>query len=309
MTLETAACPLCGGSDFAPVYPGTIQNPEAEAADYFASSRRHAGYWPVVRCRACGLALANPRDDTATRTRVYAQLSDAAYDTEAGNRRRTARAYLKFMRRAGAGAGVLVDVGCATGVFACEAQASGWQVTGVEPSAWALSQARACGPGVNWITATLEESEFAPASVDAVTMWDVLEHLPRPIAALSHVRAWLKPGGRLFLNVPNMESGVARLLGPRWMLLLREHLWYFTPRTLRLALQAAGFAMDLTQANRVHFSLANVAVRLGQYPGGLGAAARTAARVPGLRRVSVAFPIGDMMVAAQTHLCLSRPIS
>jgi Methyltransferase domain len=136
--------------------------------------------------------------------------------------------------------------------------------------------------------------------VDAVTMWDVLEHVPQPVAALAQVRGWLKPGGRLFLNVPNMESGAARLLGPRWMLLLREHLWYFTPRTLGMALRAAGFSMGSTQTTRVHFSLAYVAVRMGQYPGGLGAAARMAAGIPWLRRISIAFPIGDMMAAAQT---------
>jgi 2-polyprenyl-3-methyl-5-hydroxy-6-metoxy-1,4-benzoquinol methylase len=302
MTLETAACPLCGGSDFTPVYAGTIQNRETEAADYYTSSRRHAGYWPVVRCRACGMTLANPRDDAATRSRVYTQLTDAAYDSEEGNRRRTAQAYLAFMRRAGAASGVLVDVGCATGVFACVAQEAGWRVTGVEPSAWSLAQARTRCPGVNWMQAALEEEEFATASVDAVTMWDVLEHIPEPVIALARIRAWLKPGGRLFLNVPNIESGMARLLGPRWMLLLREHLWYFTPHTLRLILQAAGFTMDLASANWVHFSLANVAVRLGQYPGGLGAAARKAARISGLRRLPIVFPIGDMTVAARIKL-------
>ncbi len=299
MTLETADCPLCGGVDFAPVFPGTVVDPEADAADYYTSSRRRAEYGPVVRCRACGMSLASPRDDSATRARMYAQLADAAYLSEAGNRRRTAQEYLKFMRRAGAASGVLVDVGCATGVFACEAQAAGWRVTGVEPSAWAIERARSRGPDVNWIHAMLEEAEFAPASLDSVTLWDVLEHVAQPAAALSRVRGWLKPGGRLFLNVPNIESAAARLLGPRWMLLLREHLWYFTPRTLGIALRTAGFTMGFIQNTRVHFSLSYVAVRLGQYSGGLGAAARMIARIPWLRRISIAFPIGDMMVAAR----------
>jgi hypothetical protein len=49
----------------------------------------------------------------------------------------------------------------------------------------------------------------------------------------------------------------------------------------------------------VHFSLAYVAFRMGQYSGGLGAAARMIARIAWLRRISIAFPIGDMMVAAR----------
>jgi SAM-dependent methyltransferase len=299
MIKEVEACPLCGGSAFTQVYPGSITDTEAEAEAFFTSSRRCVGYWPIMRCRDCGLVFANPHDDEATLARVYAHSADTAYCAEDENRQRMAQAYLAFIRNAEMSPGVLVDVGSATGVFACEAQAVGWRVTGVEPSAWSLMQAQTRCLAVN---ASLEEVDFPSASVDAVTLWDVLEHVPQPMAALLHIRAWLKPGGWLFINVPDIESGISRLLGPHWMLLLREHLWYFSPRTLSLALQTAGFTWEYSHANWVHFSLSNVAERLGQYPGALGAGARKLAKVSWLRRFSVAFPIGDMTVAARTEV-------
>jgi len=45
-----------------------------------------------------------------------------------------------------------------------------------------------------------------PASLDAVTLWDVLEHLPDPVAALARSRAALRPTGFVFVNVPVLDS-------------------------------------------------------------------------------------------------------
>jgi predicted SAM-dependent methyltransferase len=62
---------------------------------------------------------------------------------------------------------------------------------------------------------------------DAITAWDVLEHVPHPRAFLSACRSLLRPGGFLFLNVPDLDSWEGELLGRRWPLLLPEHLNYF----------------------------------------------------------------------------------
>jgi len=60
----------------------------------------------------------------------------------------------------------------------------------------------------------------------------VLEHVHSPVEVLECVRDWLSPGGFLFLSLPNADSLVAKAMGRRWVLLLREHLWYFSPDTI-----------------------------------------------------------------------------
>lgn len=299
MTLETVPCDLCGQQRFMQVYPSTIADPNADPALYYSSSRQRTGHLRIVRCVQCGLVMTNPRDDAPTLKRVYGQLTDAAYDAEEGNRRRTAQAYLRLIKHYCPQPGPLVDVGCATGVFACEAQRAGWRVTGLEASAWSIARARERCTEVTWLNSLLEEAQLPAASMEVVTLWDVLEHVHSPTAVLRHLRTWLKPGGWLFLNLPNSASLTARLLGPRWVLLLREHLWYFSPETMGQLLQKTGFVLRAVQPNFVRFSWANIATRLGQYPGWLGRAGRALAQRPALRNLSLTFPIGEMQVAAQ----------
>lgn len=89
----------------------------------------------------------------------------------------------------------------------------------------------------------------------------------RPRCQARACAAVVEAGRWLFLNPPNSDSLVARALGRHWVLLLREHLWYFSPTTIAALLARVGFRCEATQPNVVRFSLANVGVRLGQYPG------------------------------------------
>jgi SAM-dependent methyltransferase len=241
----------------------------------------------------------NPRDDALTLTRIYTQLTDPIYDAEDDNRRHTAWAYAQLMRRYVSPPGKLLDVGCATGVFTREAQRLGWQATGLEASGWAVARARALAPEVTWVNTPLEQAEFPALSFDVITLWDVLEHVASPTATLRRLHGWLKPNGYFFLNLPNSGSWIARLMGPRWVLLLREHVWYFAPATMRQLLEKTGFRLIRTRPNWVRFSLANIGGRLAQYTGLAGRAGQRLAALPAARHITLTFPMGEMNVAAQ----------
>ena len=73
---------------------------------------------------------------------------------------------------------------------------------------------------------------FPPAAFDFVVAFDVLEHLPRIEEDVALIRTVLKSRGMFFASVPNIESFVAKAMGKRWNMLLLEHLWYFSPKTL-----------------------------------------------------------------------------
>lgn len=80
-------------------------------------------------------------------------------------------------------------------------------------AAWREAAARA---GVALEQAGWEDTSIAPASVDAISFWHVLEHLDAPGAALARAAEWLRPGGVVLAGVPNLDSWQARVGGDRW---------------------------------------------------------------------------------------------
>ncbi|HTV17366.1 MAG TPA: class I SAM-dependent methyltransferase [Polyangiaceae bacterium] len=299
MTLVHVPCPVCDESDFALVYPATISDAREAPELYFSSSRERAGYLSIVRCQRCGLLLQNPRDDAATLARVYGALADRVYDAEDASRTASAEEHLDLVEAYRSERGRLLDVGCASGLFVAAAHGRGWQARGADASRWMVERARERSPGARFDVGTLESLELEPESLDVVTLFDVLEHVDDPRAALARVARWLRPGGLLVLSVPNSGSWMAKLMGRRWVLLLREHLWYFSPETLAALLERSGYELCNTRMKWVSFSLANVAARLGQYPGPVGSLARRVASHPTLRRLTVRFPMGEMDVVAR----------
>ncbi len=165
--------------------------------------------------------------------------------------------------------GILLDVGCATGDFLQHMkQTYGWSVQGVEVSAYAAKLARE-RYGVDVFTGTLGEACFSENFFDAVTMWDVLEHLHDPSNELKEIYRILKPGGVLALRVPNAASFDARIFGSYWAGLdAPRHLYIFDKETLTHLLSKNGF--EVISANSKNGSYLGVALSLRMWMVGKG---------------------------------------
>lgn len=110
--------------------------------------------------------------------------------------------------RIASGADVL-DVGCGGGDFLAGIATVAGRAVGVEWSPPAVARARARGVDVREGDLAGYASEFA-GGFDAVCAFHVLEHLPEPAGFLKSLRRCLRPGGSLYLSVPNrMRSGRA----------------------------------------------------------------------------------------------------
>jgi SAM-dependent methyltransferase len=186
------------------------------------------------------------------------------YESELRGRNRTARKHLEIVERH-VRPGRILDVGCASGLFLRHALQSGWDVTGIEPSESLCAKARTNlgGQGeIQW--ATLEDACLM-GGFDAITLWDVLEHVPDPRSFLCVCRGLLRHGGYLFLNVPDLGSLEARILGRRWPLLLPEHLNYFNRNSLWLCGERAGLIRVLSGRRCAFFSAKYIAYRAAQH--------------------------------------------
>ncbi len=87
--------------------------------------------------------------------------------------------------------------------------------------------------------------------------------MAEPVNFLKKCNRLLKPDGRLFLSVPNLDTRQARCLGPRWPLLLAEHLNDFNCKSLSLCGQR-GSSVPFRQRPRF-FSVTHILQRLSQH--------------------------------------------
>jgi SAM-dependent methyltransferase len=223
----------------------------------------------ILECRDCGLAFWTPGD--AFRPE---QVYDRAYfeDASAG------RGYddyaelepvlrSNFARRLGRiprpeAGGRALDIGAAYGFAVAEALSAGWRATGLEISRAAAARADRTVPG-RIVVAHAGRTPFAAAAFDLVTLWDVLEHLADPHAAIAEAARLLRPGGRLVLTTGDVGSLAARVSGGRWHLFtIPEHLFFHTRRSLRTLLAAHGFRIESERAEASVYTLGYLVERL-----------------------------------------------
>ena len=259
--LEDVPCDYCRGSDADVLLTGR--------------DRLHGlpGEFTVVRCRQCQLVRTSPRPTLdslaaaypdeygphqrhAIRPRKPASLLRwalvnfrryplggkspaplrwlAAPLAAAALHKRRALRYLPFT-----GDGRLLDYGCGSGGYVAAMVEAGWRAEGMDLSDAAVQTGRQAGLTLH--QGVLPGADLPPGSFDAVTMWQVIEHVPSPIATLKAIHELLRPGGLLLVACPRIDSLPGRWFGGCWHDLdLPRHLWHFSLPTLTRHLHAAG---------------------------------------------------------------------
>ena len=237
---ERTPCNLCGASEY----------------DVVGRLDRDRHPLQTVICRKCGLVWTNPRPPIAEMDRYYATEYRADYKgTRAPALRKVLRGLLgaRERRRAlrpllGPPAGAtphaplrLLDVGCGAGEFVYLLRREQLEASGLEPGEdYAEFARRVLRVPVQ--TATVDTAAVEPGSQDVVTMFHALEHVPDPRRVLATVRGWLKKGGLLVVEVPNVESTV-QAPAHRFHY---AHLYHFSGATLGALGEAAGLRLVRT---------------------------------------------------------------
>jgi 2-polyprenyl-3-methyl-5-hydroxy-6-metoxy-1,4-benzoquinol methylase len=207
----------------------------------------------LERCRACGLVFVNPQPTRDDINELYLQKTP---ESQADFYLRTvspAQIYeydriLRDLRALAPAGDRLLDLGCAAGYFMQRANAAGFTAHGIDLATWV--ETIAAKRGVRNVRAiTLRGAGFEDAFFDVVHSSQVFEHLPRPHEELREITRILKPGGVLYLNVPNYQC-LSIVFGRDDFELNTppEHVTYFTPRTLSTLLATAGFDVIRTAA-------------------------------------------------------------
>ncbi|MBI3549001.1 MAG: class I SAM-dependent methyltransferase [Elusimicrobia bacterium] len=264
--LEHIPCNLCGSERSVVEFHRPYKlDTVSECATYAATTDEFQSYGRIVRCRDCGLVYTDPRPAPGALLKGYEECVDEAYLSESSSRSINAHLSLNTLKRF-CRTGKLLEVGASTGYFLNAARVD-FDVAGLEPSEWACRIAREKFKLDVYPESFDATKRFEPASLDVISMIDVIEHLSDPLAAVRRAAELLKPGGVLYLVTPDVGSLSASLLRGYWWGLRPAHIYYFDKHTLRRLLEKAGFQVVLSKSFGRIFSWGYWASRLRHYPG------------------------------------------
>jgi 2-polyprenyl-3-methyl-5-hydroxy-6-metoxy-1,4-benzoquinol methylase len=215
-----------------------------------------SGTWDLQEC-SCGLIYTHPFI-MESRIGEYYPDNYAANDagSEASNHPITrflkSVAILPYTLRFGQpgyfpqpfGNGRLLDVGCGAGRHIQQMSSLGWQCMGVDISTRAIENAKKLNPSATFVVGMIDNVEVGE-KFDLISMHHVLEHVYDPRQVIERCFELLRPGGKLVVNVPNINSWEAKWFGRRWKGLdIPRHLLHFKESVLARLLSTAGFAIE-----------------------------------------------------------------
>ncbi|RCJ39268.1 hypothetical protein A6769_05705 [Nostoc punctiforme NIES-2108] len=140
----------------------------------------------------------------------------------------------------------VLELGSAHGSFVALMRWAGFDGTGLELSPWVVDFAQKTFD-IPMLLGRVEDQQLQPQSFDAIVLYDVLEHLPDPVATIQHCISLLKPDGILTVQTPNYlgDKTYAEMVAnnDRFLEQLKaiEHLYLFNKRAIQMFFERLGF--------------------------------------------------------------------
>jgi predicted SAM-dependent methyltransferase len=126
--------------------------------------------------------------------------------------------------------GIVLDIGSGTGDFLITAKNHGWNISGIEPNSKAKKIAESKG-----VVFESSLENIPNNSMDVITMWHVLEHVPNLEEQFTQLKRIVKPNGYIIIAVPNYKSFDAKYYNAFWAAYdVPRHLWHFSKTSIEM---------------------------------------------------------------------------
>ena len=207
----------------------------------------------LQECNDCGFVFTSPRPQNSDLGKFY---ESDEYISHSNTKKGIVSRLYQFVRNktlrqkrdlinSRQSKGALLDIGCGTGEFANTMKLDGWNVRGIEPG----EKAREAGRTNYGLDVQPEEAlaQIPESSMDVITMWHVLEHVPDLRGRVQELSNILKDNGLLIVAVPNRASHDAAYYGADWAAYdVPRHLWHFRPQDIKGLFAQFGFEVKET---------------------------------------------------------------
>jgi 2-polyprenyl-3-methyl-5-hydroxy-6-metoxy-1,4-benzoquinol methylase len=218
-SIRNPACPCCGGSSPLPWM-------KVEGQSQYGPTS-----YDLLRCASCQHTWLDNRPTVEEMTYYYSpsyhRVVGHAGETSPKRWERQCRVILKYKS-----GGNILDIGCSSGGFLASLRKGPWKLYGIELSAPTAERARAITGG-DIFAGDVVDATFPHESFDVITCSDVMEHFYDPQEVFRRIYSWLKPGGIVYIFVPNIMSWEARIFRSHWFGLdLPRHLHHYSANSL-----------------------------------------------------------------------------
>lgn len=231
------SCPVCNSESLEKIM---------SLHDYFLTGE----LFQITGCQECNLRFTNPKPSEGELPKYYDSPDYISHSSSTSGlmnymyklvreytlygKSKKIRHWIKY--------GSLLDIGCGTGEFLHRMRKNHFMVTGIEPNMNARNAA------INNLNLDVWDEDqinlFDNESFDVITLWHVLEHVFNLNDRIAQIKRLLKPGGYLFIAVPNWEAWDAVHYGKYWAAFdVPRHLYHFNRTTLPGTLERFGFRL------------------------------------------------------------------
>ncbi len=239
MRIVYSSCPCCNSASIALALTAKDETVSGEQYEI----------WECANCRLRFTQTIPPQDEIGKYYKSENYISHTENNKGLINslyhavRRRTLRSKKSMIEKEGnITRGTLLDIGAGTGAFLNTMKAGGWDVTGLEPDDLARKNAR------DLYNLELRKPDdlyaLPPDSVDAITMWHVLEHVHNLNGYMKRLSEIIKLSGNIFIAVPNYTSYDADFYKAHWAAYdVPRHLYHFSPQAMKKLINLHGLEL------------------------------------------------------------------
>jgi 2-polyprenyl-3-methyl-5-hydroxy-6-metoxy-1,4-benzoquinol methylase len=230
-------CPICENNKL---------NHYLTCQDYTVSQEK----FDLEQCDTCGFVFTNARPEEENIGRYYQSENYISHsNTNKGIvskiyqavRIYTLQSKVKLIEDYQPQKGLILDIGCGTGMFLEVCQKNGWKISGIEPDNGARTLAE------QQTNIKIEDTilgSFGGQTFDVITMWHVLEHIHKLNETVAYLNQKLNTTGTLIIAVPNYKSVDANQYKEHWAAYdVPRHLYHFSKESITALMQKYGFEL------------------------------------------------------------------
>jgi 2-polyprenyl-3-methyl-5-hydroxy-6-metoxy-1,4-benzoquinol methylase len=152
-----------------------------------------------------------------------------------------------------AGSANILEIGCSVGRFLFGCKNNGWKIHGLDISSRAIELSKDLLPDGDFQTGTVEKSKWPKETFEAITCWEVIEHVEDPFVFTGKIKELLLYNGIFAFSTPDWDSPVIRR-HPKKNYWPPYHNWFFSEKSINTLLNRAGLKIIKIKRNPIPWS-------------------------------------------------------